>query len=89
MLALRSIFLTTSFLTTLLSLLKSAGTGVNLSISNLSTLLFKLLKLFGKRFNLSISNLSTSAFKLVNLILVQNLKYQHVKHFLCLFLLRN
>ena len=59
-----SVFLTTSFFTTLLSLLKSTGTGANLSISNLSTLLFKLLKLFGKIFNLSISNLSTSVFKL-------------------------
>ena len=37
-------FLTTSFFTTLLNLLKSVGTGSNLSISNLSTLLFKLAK---------------------------------------------
>ena len=35
-------FLTTSVLTTSLSLLKSAGTGTNLSISNLSTSVFKL-----------------------------------------------
>ena len=63
-LALYSVCLTTSFFTTLPSLLKSTGTGANLSISNLSTLLFKLLKLFGKLFNLSISNLSTSVFKL-------------------------
>ena len=45
-------------------LLKSTGTGTNLSISNLSTLFFKLLKLFGKLFHLSISNFSTSAFRL-------------------------
>ena len=37
-----SVFLTTSLLTTLLNLLKSAGTGANLSISNLSTSVFKL-----------------------------------------------
>ena len=49
-LALYSVFLTTSFLTTLVCLLKSAGTGSNLSMSNLFTLLFKLLKLFGKLF---------------------------------------
>ena len=54
----------TSFFTTLPSLLKSTGTGANLSLSNLSTLLFKLLKLVGTFFNLSISNLSTSVFKL-------------------------
>ena len=35
-------FLTTSFFTTSLNLLKSTGTGTNLSISNLSTSLFKL-----------------------------------------------
>ena len=63
-LALYSVFLTTSFSTTLLSLLKSTGTSANLSISNISTLLFKLLKLLGKLFNLSRSNLSTSVFKL-------------------------
>ena len=37
-------FLTTSFLTTSLSLLKSTGTGANLSMSNLSTSVFKLAK---------------------------------------------
>ena len=63
-LALYSVFLTTSFLTKLLSLLKSTGAGANLLISNLSTLLFKLLKLVGKLLNLSISNLWTSVFKL-------------------------
>ena len=36
-----SVFLTTSFFTTSLSLLKSTGTGANLSISSLSTLAFK------------------------------------------------
>ena len=36
-LALYTSFLTTSFFTTLLSLLKSTGTGTNLSTSNLST----------------------------------------------------
>ena len=36
--------LTTSFFTTSLSLLKSAGTGANLSMSNLSTSVFKLAK---------------------------------------------
>ena len=35
-------FLTTSFFTTSLSLLKSTGTGTNLSTSNLSTSVFKL-----------------------------------------------
>ena len=39
-----SIFLTTSFFTTLLSLAKALGTGVNLSISSLSTSVFKLAK---------------------------------------------
>ena len=37
-----TVFLTTSFFTTSLSLLKSTGTGANLSISNLS--IFKLAK---------------------------------------------
>ena len=46
-LALYSVFLTTWFLITLRSLLRSTGTDINLSISNLSTLVFKLLKLFG------------------------------------------
>ena len=39
-----TVFLTTSFFTTSLSLLKSTGTGANLSMSNLSTLVFKLAK---------------------------------------------
>ena len=54
----------TSFFTTSLSLLKSTGTGTNLSTPKLSTLLFKLLKLLGILFNLSISTLSPSDFKL-------------------------
>ena len=37
-------FLTTSFFTTSLNLLKSTGTGANLSISNLSTSVLKLAK---------------------------------------------
>ena len=57
-LALYKSFLILSFLTTSLSLLKSTGTGTNLSTSNLSTLLLKLLKLVGTFFSLSISNLS-------------------------------
>ena len=39
-----SVFLTTSFFTTLLSFAKSLGTGVNLSISSLSTSVFQLAK---------------------------------------------
>ena len=39
-----TVFLTTSFFTTLLSLLKSVGTGANLSISNLSTSVSKVAK---------------------------------------------
>ena len=59
-LGLYSAFLMALFFTTLVSLLKSAGTDSILPISNLCTLLFKLLKLFGKLFNLSIPKLSTS-----------------------------
>ena len=55
-LALYSVFSTTSFFTTLVSLLESTATGAILLISNLSTLLFKLLELFGKAFKLLISN---------------------------------
>ena len=54
-----AVFLTTSFFTTSLSLLKSTGTGTNLSMSNLSTLVFELDKF----------------------VLMQNLKYQHMKYF--------
>ena len=39
-----TVFLATLFFTTSLSLLKSTGTGTNLSISNLSTSVFKLAK---------------------------------------------
>ena len=57
-------FLTTSFFTTLLSLLNSTGVVSNLPISNLSTLLSKLIKLLGIFLYLSISNLSASDSKL-------------------------
>ena len=40
-----TVFLAASFFTTLLSLAKSLGTGVNSPISNLSTSVFKLAKL--------------------------------------------
>ena len=76
--ALYSVFLTTSFWTTLVNLLKLTGTVTNLSVSSLSTLVFKLLKLLGKVFNLSISNLSTSVFRLAKFVFNANLKYQHV-----------
>ena len=36
-----SVFLTTSFFTTLLNLAKTLGTGVNFAMSNLSTSIFK------------------------------------------------
>ena len=62
----------TLFFTTSLSLLKSTGTGTNLSTSNLSTLLFKLLKLVGTFFSLSISNLSTLDFKLAKSTFLAN-----------------
>ena len=39
-----TVFLITSFFTTSLSFLKSAGTGNNLAITNLSTSIFKLAK---------------------------------------------
>ena len=58
-------FLTTLFFTTSHTVLKSTGTGTNLSTSNLSSLPFKLLKLLDIFFNLSIPNLSTPYFKLV------------------------
>ena len=71
-LALYTSFLTTSFFTTSLSLLKSTGTGNNLSTSNLSILLFKLLKPVGIFSNLLISNLSTSDFKLAKSTFLAN-----------------
>ena len=49
-------FLTTWFFTTSLRLLKSTGTGTNLSISNLSTSVFKLAKFdFNEKPEVSIS----------------------------------
>ena len=52
-LALYKSFLTTSFFTISLSLLKSTRTGTNLSTSNLSALLFELFQPVGNFFNLS------------------------------------
>ena len=72
-----SVFLITSLLTALLNLLKSAGTGANLSISNLFSLAFKIPMLFGKPFNLSISSLSTSVFKLATFVFSSKMKYLH------------
>ena len=71
-LALYTSFLTTSFFTASLSLLKSTGTGTNLSTFNLSTLLFKFLKLIGTFFSLSISNLPTLDFKLAKSTFLAN-----------------
>ena len=65
---------------------KSTGTGTNLSTSNLSTLLFKLIKRAGTFFNLSLFNVSTLVFKLAKSTF---LMYQHLLHFLNLFLLHN
>ena len=62
--ALYTSYLTTSFFTASLSLLKSTGIGTNLSTSNLSTLIFKLFKLVGSFLNLLIFNLSKLYFKL-------------------------
>ena len=56
------LFLTTSFFTASLNLLKSTGAVSNFLISNLSTLLFKLLKPQVTFLNLSISNLSATDF---------------------------
>ena len=58
------IFFNNTIFTTSLNILKSTGTGTNLSTSLLPTLPFKLFKLVGTFFNLSTSNLSTSDFKL-------------------------
>ena len=79
-------FLTTSFFTTLHSLLKSAPTGINLSKSNLSALLFKLLKLF---FNLSISGLCTSDLKLAKSTFLANCDVTTPLQVLNPFLLHN
>ena len=51
-----SAFITASFFTTSLSLLKSLGTGTNLSTYNLSNLLFRQFKPGGTFSNLSILN---------------------------------
>ena len=69
-LALYTSFLTASFFTTLLSLLKSTGIVSNFPLFNLSTLFFKLFKLLGKFFNSSISNLPASYFKLDKLVVL-------------------
>ena len=66
------IFLTTSFFTTLPSLVKSTGEGANLSIYNLSTLLCKLLKSVDTFFNLSISSLSALDFRLAKSTFLAN-----------------
>ena len=51
-----TVFLTTSFFTTSLSLLKSTGTRTNFSISSLSTSVFKLAKFdFSAKLEVSIS----------------------------------
>ena len=50
-----TVFLTTSFFTISLSLLKPAAAGINLSISNLSTSVFKL-----ARFDFEVSKLEVS-----------------------------
>ena len=65
-------YLKTSLFTAWLSLLKSTGTGTNLSASSFIYLIFKLFKLIGTFFNLSICNLSTSDFKLVKLTFLRN-----------------
>ena len=50
-----TVFWTASFFTTSLNLLKSTGTGANLSMSNLSTSVFKLAKfVFSVKLELSI-----------------------------------
>ena len=67
-----SVFLTTSFFTTSLSLLKSTGTGTNLSISNLSTSVFKLAKFV---FNTKL-DVSTCEIFLISVFLLHNLKDQ-------------
>ena len=58
-----SVFLTTSFFTTSLSLLKSACVVPDLPIFNLSTLCFKLLKSLRTFSNSSMSSLSVCDFK--------------------------
>ena len=62
-----TVFLTTSFFTTVLSLAKSLGTGVNLSISSLSTSVFKLVK-----FDFSAKLLASTCDIFLNQILLHN-----------------
>ena len=63
-----SVFLTTSLLTALLNLLKSAGTGANLSTSNLSTSFFKLAKfVFNAKLEVSTCEISLISAFLHNL----------------------
>ena len=61
-LALDSVFLTTLFFTTLLSLVKSTGVVSNFLISNLSTLLFKLPEPLGISDSTLDSKLAKSSF---------------------------
>ena len=88
-LALYTPFLTTSFFTKSLSLLKSTRTDINLKTSNLSTLLLKLLKLVGKIFNLSKSTLSTWDFKLAKSTFSANFDVSTPVAFLNLLLLHD
>ena len=63
------VFLITSFFTTFLSLPKSTGTGLDLSISNLSSLVFKLAKFdFSAKLEVSIP----VAFLILNQFLLHN-----------------
>ena len=62
-----TVFLTTSFFTTLLSFAKSLGTGVNLSISSLSTSVFKLPKFdFSAKLLTSVCDIFLNQFLLHN-----------------------
>ena len=64
-----TVFLITSFFTTFLSLPKSTGTGLDLSISNLSSLVFKLAKFdFSAKLEVSIP----VAFLILNQFLLHN-----------------
>ena len=78
--ALYTSFLTTFFITLL----------TNFPMSDLYTSLSKLLKTSGIVFNLEISNLSTLGFKLAKSVFFrEKMMYQHLLHFLNLFLLHN
>ena len=64
-----TVFLITSFFTTFLSLPKSTETGLDLSISNLSSLVFKLAKFdFSAKLEVSIPD----AFLILNQFLLHN-----------------